>query len=144
MTRRILLTVLGGAVALLLAIQLVPYRAYNPPVTREPVWDSPQTEALARRACFDCHSNETKWPWYSRVAPVSWLVADHVKDGRKNLNFSTWPVLDPGAESHLLHEIEEVIEGGEMPLKSYLLGHPEARLSDAEKNMILRWAGSGD
>lgn len=135
----------GGATLLLLfvAVQFVPVDRTNPPVTTRARVPS-DVEPLLRRACFDCHSNETKWPWYSRVAPVSWLVADHVKDGRKNLNFSTWPVLDPGAESHLLHEIEEVIEGGEMPLKSYLLGHPEARLSDAEKNMILRWAGSGD
>ena len=135
----------GGATLLLLfvAVQFVPVDRTNPPVTTRARVPS-DVDPLLRRACFDCHSNETKWPWYSRVAPVSWLVADHVKDGRKNLNFSTWPVLDPGAESHLLHEIEEVIEEGEMPLKSYLLGHPEARLSDAEKNMILRWAGSGD
>src|ERR1700674_2739250 len=80
------------AVVLFGLIQLVPIgvSVTNPPVVSEPNWDSPQTRALAQRACFDCHSNETIWPWYSRVAPVSWLLASDVIQGRSRLNFSTW------------------------------------------------------
>ncbi len=88
--------VLFGSLLVLLAgfllIQLVPYgrNHTNPPVLQEPNWDSPQTRALAQRACFDCHSNETEWPWYSHVAPVSWLVQRDVEEGREKVNFSTW------------------------------------------------------
>src|SRR5205085_3447155 len=83
----------------------------NPPVAAEPNWDSPQTRSLAQRACFDCHSNETVWPWYSKIAPVKWLVAKDVADGRRKLNFSDW---DPAALSRggkdpaeeIAHEIQ--------------------------------------
>ena len=81
-----------GVVVLMAFIQLIPFgRAHaNPPVLQEPNWDSPQTRDLASRACFDCHSNETTWPWYSNVAPVSWLVQRDVDEGREKLNFSEW------------------------------------------------------
>src|SRR5215216_1353338 len=77
---------------LFVVLQLVPYgrRHDNPPTTREPAWDDPTTRALAVRACFDCHSNETRWPWYSYVAPVSWLTQRDVDEGRRELNFSEW------------------------------------------------------
>lgn len=84
---------IGTAVlGMLLAIQLVPYGRdhANPPVTGEPAWDSPETRALARQACFDCHSNETQWPAYASIAPASWLVQHDVNDGRALLNFSEW------------------------------------------------------
>jgi hypothetical protein len=112
----------------LLVIQLVPYgRAHsNPPVLAEPSWDSPQTRELAVRACFDCHSNETVWPWYSNVAPVSWLVQRDVDEGRDELNYSEWNGHQDGEES-----AESVLEGS-MPPRSYLLTHPEARLTDTE------------
>ena len=79
-------------------IQLVPYGRdhTNPPVTSEPAWDSPQTKALAQKACFDCHSNETVWPWYSSIAPGSWLIYRDVVEGRGNLNFSEWPATGGG------------------------------------------------
>src|SRR3954449_12180710 len=88
MIRRMLLWALGIGVV----IQLIPYghSHANPPVLKEPKWDSPQTRALAQRACFDCHSNETTWPWYTHIAPVSWLIARDVIEGRQHLNFSTW------------------------------------------------------
>src|SRR5690242_16317240 len=77
---------------LLVVAQLVPYGHdhTNPRTVAEPAWDSPATRALADRACFDCHSNQTRWPWYSHVAPTSWLVQHHVDEGREVLNFSTW------------------------------------------------------
>lgn len=116
--------------AMILAIQFVPVERTNPPVTGEPKWDTAATRALAVRACFDCHSNETRWPWYSYVAPVSWLVARDVRKARGKLNFSEWPRGD-------LDEAVEEIEEGNMPLKEYLLLHPEARLSDSERKALI-------
>jgi len=127
-----------------IAIQFVPVSRANPPVVQEPAWDSSQTRALAARACFDCHSNETKWPWYSRVAPASWLVADHVQEGRAELNFSEWGLLkedhgeDEEEEGEEMEEIVEKIQEGEMPLPGYLLMHPEARLSEAEIKQLVQ------
>jgi len=120
---------------MLLVMQAVPYgRSHaNPPITGEPAWDSPQTEALARRACYDCHSNETRWPWYASIAPVSWLVQRHVSDGRSELNFSKFD--QPQKEAH---ESAEKLEEGEMPMWEYIILHPESRLSDVEKRALLR------
>lgn len=124
--------VVGG----FLLIQVVPYgrNHSNPPVTGEPNWDSPQTRDLAQRACFDCHSNETVWPWYSNVAPISWLVQHDTEDGRESLNFSTW---GHGGEGDELDEISEVIAEGEMPPAVYLMTHPEAKLTAAEKQALM-------
>src|SRR5689334_18000343 len=82
----------AAVVALFALLQIVPYgRAHsNPPVVQEPAWDSARTRELAVRACFDCHSNETKWPWYSHVAPMSWVMQRDVEMGRSVLNFSEW------------------------------------------------------
>lgn len=113
-----------------LAIQLVPVRGTNPPVVSEPSWDSAQTRALMERACFDCHSNETKWPWYTRVAPVSWLAVHDVNEGRAKLNYSQWR---PSREDE---SIETIVEGS-MPPRAYLLMHPEARLSAAETQQLI-------
>ena len=97
-------------------IQLVPYgRAHtNPPVVQEPDWDSSQTRALAQRACFNCHSNETVWPWYSHIAPASWLVQRHVDEGRESMNFSAW-----GDYSVRTEKVIRQIEEGKMPPRSY-------------------------
>lgn len=123
-----LAVLLGG----MLLIQLVPYgRAHaNPPVAAEPIWDSNQTRDLAVRACFDCHSNETVWPWYSKVAPVSWLVQRDVDEGRDELNYSEWNRAQEGEES------AEKVREGSMPPRTYLLTHPDARLTDAEFAML--------
>ena len=131
----ILLAVLGVTVVVFLAIQLLPVgrNHTNPPVVQEPQWDSPQTQSLARRACYDCHSNETVWPWYSNVAPMSWLVEHDVEEGREKLNFSEW-----GRGSDEIEEINEVIAEGEMPMRNYLVLHPEARLSDQEKQVLMQ------
>lgn len=116
-------------------LQLVPYgRAHsNPPVVAEPAWDSAETRALAQRACYDCHSNEVVWPWYSNVAPASWLVQRDVDEGRAKLNFSEW-----GRGEQEIEEVYEVISEGEMPPTQYLLLHPAARLSDAEKQALIQ------
>ena len=125
-----------AAVVLFAALQLVPYgRSHsNPPVQAEPAWASAQTRALADRACFDCHSNLTTWRWYSNVAPVSWLVQSDVDSGRSALNFSEWN----RPQDVDLEEIEETIRSGSMPPWFYRLPHPEARLSGAEKDALIR------
>jgi hypothetical protein len=125
----------GALLGLLALAQVVPYgRAHtNPPVVREPSWDSPRTRELAVRACFDCHSNETRWPWYSNVAPVSWLVQRDVDEGRAELNFSRFD--QPQKEAH---ESAEAVLEGEMPPWFYLPTHPEARLSAAEQAELVR------
>lgn len=129
-----------GLLVLLVAIQFVPVwaRQTNPPVQAEPAWNSPQTRELAKRACFDCHSNETTWPIYSKVAPVSWFVTNHVVEGREKLNFSEWGA--PRANGRRRadsDDIAEVIEKGEMPLRSYVLLHPEAKLTPAEQQQLI-------
>ena len=127
--RLTLLALLG----LFVLIQFVPYGRdhSNPPVTAEPAWDSPQTRALAAAACFDCHSNETTWPWYTSVAPFSWLTQNDVDSGRATLNFSEW---DRPQEAG---DVAEVIAGGEMPPWYYRLIHSGARLSDQERQQLI-------
>lgn len=117
------------------AMQLVPYgRTHaNPPVIQEPTWDSPRTRELAARACFDCHSNETKWPWYADVAPFSWVVERDVEAARTVINFSTWNrTFDLAAYSG-----ESIITGG-MPPAKYRMAHPEADLTREEMRDLAR------
>jgi mono/diheme cytochrome c family protein len=131
--KRFLMWSLTGLLLLLVVAQLVPYgRDHdNPPVVAEPTWDTPATRELARRACFDCHSNETQWPWYSNIAPLSWLIQRDVDEGRDELNWSEWGSDGEGDES-----AETVIEGS-MPPSTYSLLHPEARLSDQEIDALV-------
>ncbi len=133
--KKILVGIGLGLVAGFGAIQLVPYgrEHANPPVVSEPRWDQASTRALAVRACFDCHSNESAWPWYTHVAPASWLVQSHVDEGRQVLNFSDWSRTYEEAV-----EAGEAVLDGEMPPRSYTLMHPEARLSLAEKDALAR------
>jgi mono/diheme cytochrome c family protein len=133
--RRALLRAGLALVVLLVLAQVVPYgRAHtNPPVTQEPKWDSPQTRALAVRACFDCHSNETKWRWYSNVAPASWLIQRDVDAGRSTLNFSEWDKPQEGGGDAV-----EAVRGGGMPPWYYLVMHANAKLSSAEKDALAR------
>lgn len=136
--KKILLALLIAPIVLLLLIQLVPFGRdhTNPPVSAEPTWDSPRTRELASRACFDCHSNETTWPWYANVAPVSWLVAHDVDEGRSKLNFSEWD--KPQRE---WHEAAEEVEDGEMPMAIYVLLHSEASLTDDETRELIDGLG---
>ena len=118
----------------LILIQLPPLLLQtNPPVLAEPGWDSPQTRALAQRACFDCHSNETVWPWYSNVAPVSWLVQRDVDEGRSRLNFSEWN--RPQREAR---NAARQIQRGAMPPPNYLVLHPSAKLTSEEAQALIR------
>jgi hypothetical protein len=134
--KRIVLVVGGILLVGFIAIQLVPVDRTNPPVLSEPNWDSPQTRELAQRACFDCHSNETVWPWYSYVAPVSWTVARDVQVGRQVINFSDWAHVR--GEGRSAGEMAEVISGGWMPPAKYLQAHPDAQLTQAEKDALIQ------
>ena len=124
-----------GVLGTLLAIQLVPYGRdhSNPPVTSEPAWDSPATRALAKQACFDCHSNETQWPAYASIAPTSWLVQRDVNEGRAALNFSEWA--RPREEAK---EASETVLEGEMPPAAYTLVHAHARLNATNRDRLAR------
>jgi mono/diheme cytochrome c family protein len=134
-----LFKVIGLLIAILLVgfilIQLIPYgrNHTNPPVLAEPKWDSPRTKELAQRACFDCHSNETIWPWYSNIAPGSWLIYRDVVEGRRRLNFSDWSNLTGRA-----NEAPEIVMEGEMPPFQYLLIHKNAILTTAEREELAK------
>ncbi len=123
-------------VALFALIQFIPYgRSHtNPQVVAEPAWNSATTRDLAVAACFDCHSNETTWPWYTNVAPVSWLAQRDVDSGRGRLNFSEWT----GTAGREQGEVAEAVQGGEMPPSYYVLMHPNARLTAAEKDALVQ------
>lgn len=132
MKKFIIFLIIAAILLIVLAflIQLIPYghNHTNPPVVKEPNWNSPETRQIAQRACFDCHSNETVWPWYSNIAPMSWLVQRDVDVARSRMNFSDW-----GRMSVEAGEISENISEGEMPPFQYLLMHPAAHLSEQEK-----------
>ncbi len=120
-------------------MQLIPYgRTHdNPPVVKEPAWSSPQVRGLAQRACFDCHSNETVWPWYSQIAPVSWLVQRDVDVARWTLNFSDWVELPvPEGAVGVGAQIGFVVRRGAMPPAQYLVLHPGADLSSTERSIL--------
>lgn len=135
MLKRIALALIGLLAVGFILIQLVPYGRdhENPPVVAEPDWDSPQTRDLFMTACGDCHSHETVWPWYSNIAPVSWLVQHDVEEGRGELNVSRW-----GQGENEAHEAAETVQEGEMPPPIFLVTHPEARLSDADKQALIQ------
>ena len=133
--RAVALRVALGAVVLLVLIQFVPYGHdhANPPVTKAAQLD-PGTKAIVTEACADCHSNLTRWPWYTNVAPASWFAQSDVDGGRETMNFSEWDRAQPAVD-----ELAEVIASGQMPPTKYkiLPNHAKARLSDAEKARLI-------
>jgi hypothetical protein len=123
------------------AIQFIPVARTNPPVTGD-IPAPTEIKTLLRNACYDCHSHETVWPGYSRVAPVSWLVASDVKGARGKMNFSTWADYKPAKQGVLLDDgIEEIQQGG-MPPFYYAWIHPNARLTAAQKEQLTSWMKS--
>jgi heme-binding protein len=133
--KRLLPYLVAALAVVFVAIQFVPYGrpTPNPPLRREPNWDTPRTRELAARACFDCHSNQTQYPWYSYVAPVSWLVNSDIQDARAKMNFSEWDLIQREAM-----QADEQLEKGNMPLPIYLPLHPDARLSAEEKQALIQ------
>jgi mono/diheme cytochrome c family protein len=134
MVKKIVLIVVVAGIALFALMQLVPLGRdhTNPPVVQAVSWDSPQTEALVQRACMNCHSNQTEWPWYSNVAPASWLLAMDVADGRDQMNFSDW-----GERGRAVKDLVREVERGSMPPGRYLALHPEAKLSAEERAQLI-------
>lgn len=103
---------------------------------------NPSTEVLniLRTACYDCHSNNTEYPWYNQVAPISFWLSDHIKDGKKHLNFSDWENYTKQKKDHKLEEIIEEVQEGGMPLKEYTWTHKEANLSNQQTKQVIEWA----
>jgi heme-binding protein len=136
-----ILAVLVAAFALL---QFTNPPRTNPPVAHDLMAGSapPQIAAMLRAACYDCHSYETRWPWYSRVAPMSWQIAKDVSDGRKNLNLSDWPVNDSKRAAKKVEDMSEQVGYGEMPPKKYTLIHADARLTESQRKELTDWLDS--
>ena len=129
----------GILVCLFVIVQFIPVDRTNPPIRSELNWDSPRTQDLARRACLDCHSNETIWPWYSKIAPVSWLIVYDVNEGRDELNFSEIGNNSDDEPAELVDEIEETIRNGSMPPWNYVLADRNTRrLSATEKDDLIQ------
>lgn len=149
MLRRISKIIMGAALAMLAVAQFFPPTRTNPAfdpasgfavVARSPV----EVHSILKRACHDCHSNETVWPWYSRVAPVSWLVAQDVEEGRTHLNFSEWGRFGPEMARTRLREVCEQARGGQMPPWYYLPAHPAAKLSPTDVSTLCAPSSGGN
>lgn len=132
---------LFGAAGGLFLAQFVAVQRSNPPVTGD-VSAPPAIEATLRRACYDCHSNETRWPWYSHVAPISWLAAHEVELGRKQINFSEWGEYYPATRKRKLQWTDRALRQEAMPPWSYRIVHPEVRLTGEERAALERWIDS--
>lgn len=99
-------------------------------------------EAILERSCYDCHSNNTHYDWYHEIAPISWLVSSHVKEGKEHLNFDTWAAYNSHQKEHVLSDLDESIRKREMPLALYIVFHPEARISEVDNQKLLDWIDS--
>lgn len=133
-----------GIVVLLVVIQFFRIDKTNPPVVQENDFvtnTAPPKEVaeLLKVSCYDCHSNESKYPWYSNIAPVSWWLKDHINEGREELNFSEWGTFTDKRKTKKLEEVVEEIEEGEMPMKPYLITHSDAQLTVEQKQKIIDW-----
>lgn len=129
---------------ILVAIQFVPVNREVPPGDKNNdflvVTQAPEdVQMRMRNACYDCHSNETRWPWYSHIAPVSFVIAKHVADGKDHLNFSDWAIYDQKDYPDILKHMKKELEKGEMPLAGYALIHTDAKMTDERKELILNW-----
>lgn len=137
--KRWILRIVVVLAVVFLAIQLVPAGRTNPAVTKS--LEAPKEVLdILQRSCFDCHSNESRWPWYAYVAPVSWLVVHDVDEGRRELNFSHWGDMPQGKRDSKASSMIEEIEEGKMPLGPYLWMHGDAKLSPADVDVLRRWS----
>jgi cytochrome c551/c552 len=137
--------ILMALVLMLLLIQLVRPARTNPPVDPARTIQAltkmtSEVDAIFKRSCNDCHSYETRWPWYSNVAPVSWLVINDVKQGRRHASLSDWASYDRKRALHVLDEMNDEVGEGDMPPWKYIIVHPDAALSDADRSVLLTWA----
>jgi len=123
---------------ILIIIQFIPADKTNPNVSKE-IETPDQVKSVLEKSCFDCHSNETEWPWYSSIAPASWLVAHDVNEAREHINFSTWNKYTTEDRLGIIEEMWEEVEEGEMPLWYYTLAHPRAKMTDEDKQILSDW-----
>jgi len=134
-----------GVAVLFIIIQFVPVQqntSENYQSSFKPTGYSPiqaEVTAILQKACWDCHSNQTAYPWYNKIAPISWYLARHINNGKKHLNLDSWNDYDPAKRAHKNEEIIEVIEENEMPLFSYTLLHPDAKLSEEQKDILIQY-----
>jgi Haem-binding domain len=136
-----------GLVVLFIVAQFIRPAKTNPAIDPAQTMQAhtqmtPEVPAIMQRACADCHSNQTQWPWYSNIAPVSWFVINHVNEGREHLNFSEWAKSDHKKMLHQFEEIEKEVSRHEMPIISYTLIHRAATLSEQEVRTLVEWAKS--
>lgn len=136
-----------GLLVLLIVIQVFRIDKTNPPA--DPSKDlvvlmqpPPHIAVMLKESCYDCHSNATTYPWYTNVAPVSWWIKNHINDGRKHLNFSTWGNYTTRKADHKLEECVEMTEEGEMPMYSYTVLHGKAKLSKEQQAQLVSWFNS--
>lgn len=145
--RKVLKTAAVGLALLFAAAQFVRPARTNPAglpggALEQRVGVPPEVSEVLNRACADCHSNRTTWPWYSHVAPASWLVIDHVNHGRQHLNFSDWSRYDARESADLLRQVCRTARAGTMPLDSYTLLHPRARLTPRDVRTLCEWTNT--
>jgi hypothetical protein len=125
---------------ILIAIQFIRPEKTNPPVNEKTTLKAPENVMeILKRSCYDCHSNETVWPWYSNIAPLSWSIISHVNDGRKALNFSNWTKIDPKIKEKRIKRAIKTTANGMMPLSTYLWLHEDAKLSEEDKAALKGW-----
>jgi Haem-binding domain len=143
--KKILKWILAGLVLVFVLLQFTNPARTNPPF--DPAHDlmatnppPPEIAALMHGACYDCHSDETRWPWYGHIAPVSWLVASDVNDARRHVNFSDWPYDDPRRAARRLGDMSDDVQSGDMPPTDYTWMHPAARLTAAQRAAFVKWA----
>lgn len=134
-------------VAIFVLAQFIPIDKTNPDFDANSdliVMENPPEDIaqMLKSACYDCHSNETVWPWYSNIAPISFMVEKHVVDGRDNLNFSFWGEFDQEDKGYVVEEIIEEMEEGDMPFPGYDIAHPDAKLTDKQKEKLFAWLRS--
>ncbi|GAB4254163.1 MAG: heme-binding domain-containing protein [Saprospiraceae bacterium] len=137
-------SILMGLLAVLVVIQFIQIDKTNPEYNAANDFmniEQPPAEVaeVLKNACYDCHSYETKYPWYTYVQPVGWWVKNHIKEGVKHLNYSKWGEYTAKRKDHKLEEMVEMVEEGEMPLNSYTWGHPEARLTKEQRDALINW-----
>ncbi len=133
--------ILAGIAVLFILIQIIPVERTNPPVETD-LGAPSEVKAVLRKSCYDCHSNETRWPWYAYIAPTSFLIAHHVEDAREHLNFSTWNRYSEGRQRYLVEEMIEEADKEKMPLPAYILIHRSARVAPEDLDLLRTWASA--
>ena len=141
--KKVIKVILLALVVVFVAAQFVRPTFTNPPVDPTHELRAPaNVQAILDRSCIDCHSNRTRYPWYSQISPVSWWLQDHIKEGRGEMNVSEFGTYSPKKAAHKMEEVCEMVEKGEMPLREYVWGHPSAKLSDADRQTLCEWSAA--